>query len=192
MADSEIVEKIINSEPEKGAELFCMEYYNTMKYAVRSVNNKGSAVLEEEDLIHDIFIYFMKNNMKIIHDYKGIRNCSFNGYVCTISRRHAIKIVEKEIKKNPPGSFDTDCLPAKLIKDCEVSKKEELTYLLKLLEKLPLDDQLFLKHQYWYEITTEDTIEMYNLINRDAVYKKKHRILKKIRELINRKKTEKQ
>ncbi|MGD9202037.1 MAG: sigma-70 family RNA polymerase sigma factor [Chitinispirillia bacterium] len=181
MADSEIVAKILNSDPEKGAELFCMEYYNTMKYAIGSVNRKGSTLLEEEDLIHEIFIYFMKKDMKIIRDFKGIRNCSFCGYVFTISRRQAIKIVEKEKKKNRSGSLDIDLLPAKLITDCEIIKKDDIRHLSKLLDKLPVNDQLFIIYIYKYEMNTEDIMEIFNLKNRDAVYKKRHRILKKLR-----------
>ena len=180
MCNTEIVVKILNSDPVKGAELFCMEFYNTIKYAVRSVNKKGN-IIQEEDLIHDIFIYFMKKDMKIIRDFKGKRNCSFTGYVYIISRRQAIKIVEKEKKKNTHGLYDIDLLPAKLIEDCEVSRKDEIRYLSRLLEKIPLNDQLFILYIYKYEMNTEEIMERYNLKNRDAVYKKKHRILKKLR-----------
>ena len=183
MEDFEYVDQILKNNRE-GAKVFLDEYFDTIQKAIKSVNIKD-CTLTENDLTHEVFVYFLDNDKKVLRRWKGAG--SLAGYIYLISKRHAIKIVEKEVKAHcNKFFFDPDTLPSKIIDETEITNNQEKELLTNVIKKLPKESKKFLKALYWLQLDTDKLMELFEISRRDLLYKKKYRLIKKMRKLIEK------
>lgn len=184
MDDFAIRDQFLENNRE-GFKAFLDEFYDTIQKAIRSVNKKNSQKTED-GLVHDVLILFRDKDNKIIRDWKG--KGSLAGYIFIISKRLTIKIVDKEVQQNNNQVFfNPDTLPAKLQEETRIANKKEKEVLVQVMEKeLKPEEYSFLRAVYWLKWDTNKLMKWFTISKRDLLYKRKYRLIQKLRKLVDK------
>jgi len=167
----------------KAIRVFFKRYGGIIKHAVGKINIKGN-LIEREDLFHEAVIYILKNDMKIVREFKG--KCKFSTYLYTVCRRFAIKMAKKEhrmlLKKET--SLSPEELPAVFVEQFEVYDENQKKALLQAIEELDVNSQIFINMMFYDNRTTSEIMNFFDWSSPNSVYGKKNKIITKLRKIL--------
>ena len=182
-ADGNFLPAFLCGDP-KAVKNFFEKYGGIIKYAVGKVDIK-TTVIDKEDLFQDMISYILKNNMKVIRDFKG--NCMFSTYLYIICRRYAIKKAKKaryplveELVSLPEE------LPAPLIEETEVWDEDQKEALLQAIEQLDENSQIFIRMMFYDNRPTSEIMNCFGWNTPNSVYSRKNKTIVKLKKIVKK------
>lgn len=182
--ERKVISGLLSGDP-KGARIFFEKYGGIIKHAVGKADIKNN-IMEREDLFQDAITYILKNNMKVIRDFKG--NCKFSSYLYLICRRYAIKKTNKESRmlSGEGASSLPEELPAPLIDETEVWDEDQKKALSVAIEKLDENSRIFIRMMFFDNRSTNEIMDFFGWNSPNSVYGKKNKIITKLRKIIGK------
>jgi len=167
----------------KAARVFFDKYGGIIKYAVGKVDLKSN-VIGAEDLFQDTITYILKDDMKVVRDFKG--NCKFSTYLYTICRRYAIKKARKESHMFSKEASLPENLPAPLIEQIDIRDEDQKGALLQAIGQLDENSQIFIRMMFYDHRPTSEIMSFFGWNSPNSVYSKKNKIIIKLRKIIRK------
>jgi len=182
--EQKIISGFLSGDP-KAARMFFEKYGGIIRHAVGKADIKGN-MMDREDLFQDAITYILKDNMKIVRDFKG--QCMFSTYLYLICRRYAIKKTRKEGLRLPGegASHLIEGLPAPLIDETEVWDEDQKMALGEAIEKLDENSQIFIRMMFFDSRSTAEIMDFFGWNSPNSVYGKKNKIITKLRKIIGK------
>lgn len=180
--DRELLNSFVEGDP--AAVTMFIEKYGPviMNVAKKYVYKKYAQVFSVNDLFQDIMFHIYNKRNTIVNEYKA--RSSFRVYLYAVCRYRAMATIKKEYvsQRMCKRSAEMENVPSSLLEDIQIYDDEMKRNLRKVINQLEDDDRLFIKMCYYDDKTTEELGKMFEISNQNSVYTRKHRILKKIKQ----------
>jgi hypothetical protein len=172
------------ADDENSARLFFKRYGGLIRYAIRSIRLRSDAI-KEEDLFNESVVHLLDNNKKVLKKFKG--DCSLPSYLYTVCRRHTLSIAKRENPVTKMTGDDTGLTNlAEEIFDEETFSDDEKEVVQIAFDRLDKDSQIFIKMAVEEKRPVEETMQFLGLKNPNFVYKKKFKLIEKMRKIVKK------